>query len=189
MPIWRSMALATLLASTALAADGAGHSVGFVAGPTYGLGISYGRQNPATGNGWQVSGFPLWSQEERYLFGGLTLFKTLHQGEWARAFFSGGVAAFYRRSENWDFVSAELDVRVKPDVEGWAPNPTRQKHRRGARCRSGAGRGAGDPRQQRRRFHGRPNRHLPRVRRRLCHPPHPQFCLALSLGTQLTITS
>ena len=117
MPIWRSMALATLLASTALAADGAGHSVGFVAGPTYGLGISYGRQNPATGNGWQVSGFPLWSQEERYLFGGLTLFKTLHQGEWARAFFSGGVAAFYRRSENWDFVSAELDVRVKPDVK------------------------------------------------------------------------
>ena len=117
MPIWRSMALATLLASTALAADGAGHSVGFVAGPTYGLGLSYGRQNPATGNGWQVSGFPLWSQEERYLFGGLTLFKTLHQGEWARAFFSGGVAAFYRRSENWDFVGAELDVRVKPDVK------------------------------------------------------------------------
>ena len=117
MPIWRSMALATLLASTALAADGAGHSVGFVAGPTYGLGISYGRQNPATGNGWQVSGFPLWSQEERYLFGGLTLFKTLHQGEWARAFFSGGVAAFYRRSEQWDFVGAELDVRVKPDVK------------------------------------------------------------------------
>ena len=117
MLILRSIALATLLASTALAADGAGHSVGFVAGPTYGLGISYGRQNPATGNGWQVSGFPLWSQEERYLFGGLTLFKTLHQGEWARAFFSGGVAAFYRRSEQWNFVSGRLDVELKPDVK------------------------------------------------------------------------
>ena len=117
MLILRSIALATLLASTALAADGAGHSIGFVAGPTYGLGISYGRQNPATGNGWQISGFPLWSQEERYLFGGLTLFKTLHQGEWARAFFSGGVAAFYRRSEQWDFVSGRLDVEVKPDVK------------------------------------------------------------------------
>ena len=45
------------------------------------------------------------------------MFKTLHQGEWARAFFSGGVAAFYRRSERWDFVGAELDVRVKPDVK------------------------------------------------------------------------
>ena len=113
MPILRIIALATLLApAIALAADSSGHSVGFVAGPTYGLGLSYGRQNPTTGNGWQVSGFPYWSQEERYLFGGLTLFKTLHQGEWARAFFSGGVAAFYRRSEK-----GKLDVKMKPDVK------------------------------------------------------------------------
>ncbi|MXX40741.1 MAG: hypothetical protein F4Y91_02090 [Gemmatimonadetes bacterium] len=117
MLILRSIALAILLAPAILAADGAGHSVGFVAGPTYGLGLSYGRQNPTTGNGWQVSGFPYWSQEERYLFGGLTLFKTLHQGEWARAFFSGGVAAFYRRSEQWDFVSGRLDIEVKPEVK------------------------------------------------------------------------
>ena len=117
MPILCSIALATLLAPAMLAADDAGHSVGFVAGPTYGLGLSYGRQNPTTGNGWQVSGFPYWSQEERYLFGGFTLFKTLHQGELARAFFSGGVAAFYRQSEHWDFVSDELDAKVKPDVE------------------------------------------------------------------------
>ena len=118
MPILRSIALVALLApATLLAADGTGHSIGFVAGPTYGLGLSYGRQNPATGNGWQVSGLPYWSQEERYLFGGLALFKTLHQGEWARAFFSGGVAAFYQRSENWDFVKGKLDVKVKPEVK------------------------------------------------------------------------
>jgi hypothetical protein len=117
MLILRSIALATLLAPAMLVADDAGHSVGFVAGPTYGLGLSYGRQNPTTGNGWQVSGFPYWSQEERYLFGGLTLFRTLHQGEWARAFFSGGVAAFYRRSEKWDFIHGRLDVKVKPSVE------------------------------------------------------------------------
>ena len=117
MLILCSIVLATLLAPATLAADSAGHSVGFVAGPTYGLGLSYGRHNSATGNGWQVSGFPYWSQEDRYLFGGLTLFKTLHQGEWARAFFSGGVAAFYRRSEHWDFVSGELNVKTKPDVE------------------------------------------------------------------------
>lgn len=117
MLILRSIALATLLAPAMLVADDAGHSVGFVAGPTYGLGLSYGRQNPTTGNGWQVSGFPYWSQEERYLFGGLTLFRTLHQGEWARAFFSGGVAAFYRRSEKWDSIHGRLDVKVKPSVE------------------------------------------------------------------------
>ena len=118
MLIFRNIALATLLAPATLAADSAGHSVGFVAGPTYGLGLSYGRHNSATGNGWQISGFPYWSQEERYLFGGLTLFKTLHQGEWARAFVSGGVAAFYRRSDHWDFVRGELDVKVKPEEVG-----------------------------------------------------------------------
>ncbi len=124
MSILRSIALATLLAPAILAADSGGHSVGFVAGPTYGLGISYGRQNPTTGNGWQVSGLPYWSEEERYLFGGLTLFKTLHQGEWARAFLSGGVAAFYRRSEEWEgdhhehkeSIDEELDVVVGPGV-------------------------------------------------------------------------
>ena len=58
MPILRIIVLATLLTPAMLAADGAGHSVGFVAGPTYGLGLSYGRHNSATGTGWQVSGFP-----------------------------------------------------------------------------------------------------------------------------------
>ena len=122
MPILRIIVLAALLAPATLAADNTGHSVGFVAGPTYGLGLSYGRHNSATGSGWQVSGFPYWSREERYLFGGLTLFKTLHQGEWARAFFSGGVTAFYRRSERWEFCRrGRLDVKVKPDVRGRAP--------------------------------------------------------------------
>ncbi len=119
MLIARRIALATLLVPAMLAADDAGHSIGFVAGPTYGLGLSYGRQNPTTGNGWQVSGFPYWSQDQRYLFAGFTLFKTLHQGELARAFLSGGVAAFYRRSATWDFVGGvpreKLDVGTKRD--------------------------------------------------------------------------
>ncbi len=125
MLILRRIALATLLAPAVLVAEDAGHSVGFVAGPTYGLGLSYGRQNPTTGNGWQVSGFPYWSQEVRYLFGGLTLFKTLHQGELARAFFSGGVAAFYRQSEHVEAglrferdqnIDEQLDVVAGPGV-------------------------------------------------------------------------
>ncbi len=113
----RSIALAALLAPATLAADGVGHSIGFVAGPTYGLGISYGRQNPTTGNGWQIAGVPYWSQEERYLFGGLTSFKTLHQGEWARAFFSGGVAAFYRWSEYRDSFEEHDHIRDKNSDE------------------------------------------------------------------------
>ena len=79
-------------------------SIGFVAGSTQGIGVSYARQNSQTGYGWQVSGFPMWSQGERHLFGAVALFKTLNQGKKGRAFLSFGVAAHYNRSihEEWD---------------------------------------------------------------------------------------
>jgi hypothetical protein len=73
-------------------------SIGFVAGSTHGIGVSYARQNSQTGYGWQVSGFPVWSQGERHLFGAVALFKTLNQGKKGRAFLSFGVAAHYNRS-------------------------------------------------------------------------------------------
>ena len=79
-------------------------SIGFVAGSTHGIGVSYARQNSQTGYGWQVSAFPVWSQGERHLFGAVALFKTLNQGKKGRAFLSFGVAAHYNRSiyEEWD---------------------------------------------------------------------------------------
>ena len=73
-------------------------SIGFVAGSTHGIGVSYARQNGQTGHGWQVSGFPVWTQSERHLFGAVALFKTLNQGKKGRAFLSFGVAAHYNRS-------------------------------------------------------------------------------------------
>ena len=80
-------------------------SIGFVAGSTHGIGVSYARQNSQTGYGWQVSGFPVWSQGERHLFGAVALFKTLNQGKKGRAFLSFGVAAHYNRSiyEEWEW--------------------------------------------------------------------------------------
>ena len=81
-----------------LAQDENTQSVGFVAGSTHGIGVSYARQNSQSGIGWQVSGFPIWSQDERHLFGAVALFKTLNQGKKGRAFLSFGVAAHYNRS-------------------------------------------------------------------------------------------
>ncbi|MFL2541010.1 MAG: hypothetical protein ACJ0UT_03395 [Candidatus Latescibacterota bacterium] len=46
----------------------------------------------------EVSGFPVWTQSERHLFGAVALFKTLNQGKKGRAFLSFGVAAHYNRS-------------------------------------------------------------------------------------------
>ena len=96
------IALALLLIPAALLAEKhSSRRIGLVAGPTYGVGLSYGRHNDSTGMGWQVSGFPVWLEEDRLLFGGCTLFKTLHgKEEVLRLFLSGGVAAYYNWHDN-----------------------------------------------------------------------------------------
>jgi len=101
--IWLPLALCAILILSGLpteiqAQDENTQSIGFVAGSTHGIGVSYARQNGQTGHGWQVSGFPVWTQSERHLFGAVALFKTLNQGKKGRAFLSFGVAAHYNRS-------------------------------------------------------------------------------------------
>ena len=90
--------LMVMCSSMAWGDDPVTQSIGFVAGSTHGIGLTYARQNNESGIGWQVSGFPLWSEDERHLFGGLAIFKTLHQGRKGRGFISFGVAANYHRS-------------------------------------------------------------------------------------------
>ena len=102
-PILLPLALCAILILSGLpteiqAQDENTQSIGFVAGSTHGIGVSYARQNGQTGHGWQVSGFPVWTQSERHLFGAVALFKTLNQGKKGRAFLSFGVAAHYNRS-------------------------------------------------------------------------------------------
>ncbi len=102
-PMLLPIALCTVLILCGLpteiqAQDENTQSIGFVAGSTHGIGVSYARQNSQSGYGWQVSGFPMWSQGERHLFGAVALFKTLNQGKKGRAFLSFGVAAYYNRS-------------------------------------------------------------------------------------------
>ena len=99
-------AMATMLIpANVMAEEHSSQRIGLVAGPTYGVGLSYGRQNNSTGIAWQVSGFPVWLEEDRLLFGGLTLFKTLHEGGEGgilRLFLSGGFAAYYNWHDNVD---------------------------------------------------------------------------------------
>ena len=92
--------LMMMCSSMAWGDDHVTQSIGFVAGSTHGIGLTYARQNNESGIGWQVSGFPFWTKDERHLFGGLSIFKTLHQGRKGRAFISFGVAANYHRSDN-----------------------------------------------------------------------------------------
>lgn len=92
-----------LIAGNVTAEEHSSQRIGLTAGPTYGMGLSYGRLNGSTGTGWQVSGFPVWLEEDRLLFGGFTFFKILHQrGEEGvlSLFLSGGLAAFYSWHEN-----------------------------------------------------------------------------------------
>jgi len=101
--------LILMCSSIAWAGNDTTQSVGFVAGSTHGLGLTYARQNNESGIGWQVSGLPIWSEDERHLSGGLAIFKTLNQGRKGRAFISFGVATNYHRSviEKWDYSSGE----------------------------------------------------------------------------------
>ena len=113
----RLIAMAILLIpTTVLAEEHSSRRIGFVAGPTYGVGLSYGRQNTSTGIGWQVSGFPVWFEEDRLLFGGFTLFKTLHEGSGEgalRLFLSGGVAAYYSWHDNRNgYYYSEIDSEI-----------------------------------------------------------------------------
>lgn len=103
MALPKYIAMVVLLIPAALLAEEhSSRRIGLVAGPTYGIGLSYGRQNNLTGIGWQVSGTPIWLKEDRVLFGGFTLFKTLHEGGELRLFLSGGFAAYYNWHDNRD---------------------------------------------------------------------------------------
>ncbi len=100
---WMLGAIALAVALAVPVGAEQGHGVGFVAGSTHGMGLSYARQY-ASGMGWQVSGFPYVSPDRRELFAGAALFKTLNEGKRGRAFVSMGVKInhHYDRYERWD---------------------------------------------------------------------------------------
>ena len=116
----RFIAIATLLipATTVLGREGSSQRVGFVAGPTYGVGLSYGRLNNS-GMGWQISGFPVWLERDRLLYGGVTLFRTLHERGregMLRLFLTGGAAVYYSWHEDYWEDDEDLTIVFGPGV-------------------------------------------------------------------------
>ena len=91
--------LLLVVPAAALSEDPKGHSLGLVAGLNYGVGISYGRHNAATGTSWQVSGLPFLASDSSLLFVGGTFSKTLHEGEKWGVLWSLGASFFSIRSE------------------------------------------------------------------------------------------
>ena len=108
--------LMLMCSSVAWGDDHVTQSIGFVAGSTHGIGLTYARQNNESGIGWQVSGFPFWTKDERHLFGGLSIFKTLHQGRKGRAFISFGVAANYHREVWFEEVDESTNFVLGPGI-------------------------------------------------------------------------
>ena len=77
-------------------------NVGFTFGSTHGSGIHYSRQY-TSGFGWQLTGLPIWTENEKVLTTGVAIFRTLNQGKKGRVFVTFGSSFFYNKStwEDW----------------------------------------------------------------------------------------
>ena len=89
----------TLLFSSAVWAETT-QNVGFTFGSTHGSGIHYSRQH-TSGFGWQLTGLPIWTENEKVLTTGVAIFRTLNQGKKGRVFITFGSSFFYNKS-TWD---------------------------------------------------------------------------------------
>ena len=90
-----------LLFSSSVWAE-ATQNVGFTFGSTHGSGIHYSHQY-TSGFGWQLTGLPIWTENEKVLTTGAAIFRTLHQGKKGRVFATFGSSFFYNKStwEEW----------------------------------------------------------------------------------------
>jgi len=81
--------------SVAEAESASRNSVGFVAGSTYGFGIGYKHQFYNSPLALQVAGFPLVTEENALITGGVALQFTLHRGSYGSTFVSAGSSVVY----------------------------------------------------------------------------------------------
>ena len=110
-----------LLLSTSAAADTTTNSLGFAAGSTYGVGLSYSHDTPIWGV--QITGLPIWSEEDGgRVFGGLNLKRNFHENGKIGLYGSLGVAGgFWKEIEEWcewDEATHEEICETETD-EGW----------------------------------------------------------------------
>ena len=111
--------LITCSASTANAQST--NSLGFAAGGTYGLGLSYSHDTPTWGV--QLTALPFWDSEEGgQVFGGINIKRNFHENGKVGLYGSFGVAGgFWRENEfECDFIEATQTDNCREFVdEGW----------------------------------------------------------------------
>ena len=109
------------LTSTARADEGSTNSLGFAAGGTYGLGLSYSHDTPTWGV--QFTALPLWDSEDGgQVFGGINVKRNFHENGKVGLYGSFGVAGgFWRENEfECDFIEATQTDKCREFVdEGW----------------------------------------------------------------------
>ena len=112
---------ASLMFSTAVQAEGDAHnSLGFAAGGTYGVGLSYSYDTPVWGI--QVTGLPFWDDGEGRVFGGVNVKRNFHENGKVGLYGSAGVAGGIWREEheecNWSEQTEEDECETVVE-EGW----------------------------------------------------------------------
>jgi len=82
------------------------HSLGFAAGSTYGIGLSYALDLDS-GHGFQLTGLPYWNDEDGMIAGGLNYRYTLHQNGRVGIYGSYGLAGMLAKSTHYDCVQTD----------------------------------------------------------------------------------
>ena len=116
-----SVLILSLFTSNEAMADEPTQSLGFAAGGTYGIGLSYSYDTPVWGI--QITGLPIWDEQDGgTVFGGVNLKRNFHENEKVGLYGSFGVAGglwqdTYEECE-WDKVTEEENCWEETD-EGW----------------------------------------------------------------------
>ena len=110
-----------LYSQGASAEDTSTNSLGFAAGGTYGLGLSYSHDTPVWGV--QVTALPIWDEHDGgRVFGGINLKRNFHANGKVGLYGSLGVAGgFWRENEvdcSWDN-QTQTDNCIESIDEGW----------------------------------------------------------------------
>ena len=114
--------LGLFISTSALADDvKTTNSLGFAAGGTYGIGLSYSYDTPVWGI--QVTGLPIWDQESGgQVFGGVNLKRNFHENGKLGVYGSLGVGGGFWRDIyeecDWNLETEEENCQEKTE-EGW----------------------------------------------------------------------
>ena len=120
-----AIALALAISSPSLADEGT-HALGFAAGSTYGLGLSYSYD--WNRNGVQFTALPYWSDDSGLVAGGINLRRVFDENSKIGIYGSLGIAAAVQKdsytSTNWDDEDGEANTeRVITITTNYAAGP------------------------------------------------------------------